>query len=221
MKRIILRKCLFWSIACSVFALDNYSHAATGHDHLVPVMSADIDRPYEKLVRSKLFVTRGEIARMVRIPGTVGVETVISVHQCNRQRDPVQFCVTMIEPSEMLWPFARDNRVPIRVTLKKCEAPLPAAAARAIAKTWSLMIADARPEANSERIWFEGMYQQFYVIDPTGRERRARVPKLLGKKPSALVELGNFLDTYCSVPPSMRSDLAKQIEKKAAAILKM
>jgi hypothetical protein len=128
--------------------------------------------------------------------------------------------VTFTEASERLWPFAWDNKVPTRVTAKKSEAPLSEAAALAIRKTWSAMIADARPEPNSDQIQFEGTRAQFYVIEPTGRERRAELPKEWGKKTAALLQLGVFLETYCSAPASMRPDGAKQIEKMAAALLK-
>jgi hypothetical protein len=171
------------------------------------------------MVRNKLFVTKEEIARMVELPGHVGVEDVVSLHRCNAKDEPAQFCVTFTEASETLWPFALDNKVPTRVTVKKSEAPLSEAAALAIQKTWSAMIAGARPEPNADRIFSEGLQAQFYVIDPTGRERRADLPKEWGKKTAALLQLGLFLETYCSLPPSMRPDGAKKIEKMAAALL--
>ncbi len=204
------RKYLVSSIVGSlIFAAASCCPGMTPDDHLVPFSSAfGIDTSYDKLVRRKLFVARGEIARMVQIPGYWGVERVISVHRCDSKRN--QFCVTIAEPPQMLWPFARDKKVPTHIKVQKCEASLPAAAARAIEKTWSAMIGDARPEANSDEIMFEGMRAQFYVIDPTGRESGAELPKQVGKKTAALLELGNLLITYCSLPPSMRPNNRKR-----------
>jgi hypothetical protein len=227
MKTLIVRSYLVWSILGSAIPTPQVPSSNIRDDHLVPLKADinirnihDLDRTYEKMVRSKLFVARGEIARMVQYPGTWGVETVVSVHRCNAKEDSAQFCVTITEASEMLWPFARDNKIPTHVTVKRCEAPLSEAAARAIEKTWSAMIADARPEADADRMIFEGTRAVYYVIDPAGRERRAEEPMLLEKKTSALSKLGLFLETYCSLPASMRPDGAKQIEKMAASLLK-
>src|SRR5437867_3297649 len=65
-------------------------------DHLVPIDSkGKLIEQYEKLVRNKLMVTPGDVARMVRLPGSFGVETVISIYRCREVERDAEFCITI------------------------------------------------------------------------------------------------------------------------------
>jgi hypothetical protein len=195
------------------------------NNYLVPVNAdreaREPEASYKKAVEEKLFLTPGEIARVVRLPGTVGVETVIAVY---RQQPPKQagYWVTVTQPSRSLWdPENRNGETNTKATtILRLDAPLPVTTALAIQKVWRAMLLGVREQPKSDEILLESSVQIFSAVNQDGKHLRGQLEGLGEGDTAALSDLANLLAAYCDSPASQRPHRARTIEEKATILLK-
>lgn len=219
-----------WVSACAVwFAVLALSHVNAGglpvDDHLLLVEEVnDAQSPegaYERLWRKKLLVTPGEIARSVHLPGSVGVETAVSVY-----RSPLsngEYRVTATQTSASLWrcvaPDAPEPVNPDSIEVERLEAPLAETTALAIQKVWRAMLLDVQKQPKSDEPLLESSTEIFSAAAPDGRLLTGQIQGLGKHNTAALSALANLLLQYCDSPETRRVEIAHRIEKAASVLL--
>lgn len=175
---------------------------------------------YKKAVEQKLFLTPGEIARVVRLPGTVGLETVVAVY---RRQPPkkAEYAVTVTQPSKSLWdPENKSEETAFQTTtILRLDAGLPKTTALVIQKVWKAMLLDVREPPESNKILLESSTQIFSTVGPNGKLLRGQLEGLGAGKTAALSNLVDLLVEYCDTPETGRVEIAHRIEKAASALL--
>jgi hypothetical protein len=133
--------------------------SGSDEDHLAPVEEALGSRAaYEQLWRGKLLVTPGEVARFVGLPGTVGVETTVSVYQAPGKKDSLagNYWVTATQASERLWnsvESAAERKIDLEtIHVERCDSPIEASTARVVHDLWLAMLARTRPQDANNQI---------------------------------------------------------------------
>lgn len=222
-----LFRLLAFSASISVLSVPQFqSLRAESRDdsYLTPINeereTREPEASYRKAVEQKLFLTPGEIARVVRLPGTVGVETVVAVY---RQQPPKQaeYAVTVTQPSKSLWdPENKSEETALESTsILRLDAGLPKTTALAIQKVWEAMLLDVREPSESDEILLESSTQIFSAAGPDGKLLRGQLEGLGAGKTAALSNLVDLLVEYCDTPETRRLEVAHRIEKAASALL--
>lgn len=194
-------------------------------DHLVPFEeAADAETPeaaYETLWRQKLLVTPGEIARSVHLPGTVGVETAVSVYRSPFSEG--EYWVTATQTSESLWAcVAPDAARPIdsnSIKVVELKARLPETTALALQKVWRAMLLGVREPPKSTEMLLEGSTEIFSAAAADGRVLIGQFQGLGQRNTAALSTLANLLLQYCDSPEAERVDIVGKIDKAASDLL--
>lgn len=201
------------------------SFAGKAGDYLMPLNDDDgIAGTYRKLYESKLFVTPGDIARYVSLPGLKGEgETSASIHQTIKKGGmPGNYWVTTLKSSGSLWdtlPQPGSKPSSLRaIRIQRCDAPIPESTARSIHKAWVAMLQRTRSAPLNE-VRGDSSNQIFAVRQARNRLLRAETHDF-GKNNMMLIELGEGLIGYCDTQPSKRMATAILIEKHALALLK-
>lgn len=126
----------------------SYAFAAKGtSDHLVPLNQYSTPE-YRRLYEKKLFITRGDIARFVYLPGAVDPEMVVSVYRqgAGSHEHPTRYWITVTKPSARLWLCihtgdekftGRKDLDPSTVLTSRADASLPESTAVAIHRLWT------------------------------------------------------------------------------------
>jgi hypothetical protein len=73
-------------------------------DYLIvedPKMDVGANAEYKKLYERKLFVTRGDLARYVQLPGPLA-QTEIAVSVYEQKKGPYKYWITLTEPAKRL-----------------------------------------------------------------------------------------------------------------------
>jgi len=210
---------LLFVIASLAMSLACRGQTAPRADYLIlpdPRQTNGADAEYTKLYERKLFITSGELARFVQLPGPLAKpEVVVSVQ---RKDSPEEYWVTLTEPSRRL-----ADCDPIDPTLRKIDpdtiqvsrfdAPLPKRTALALHSAWLGMLERARrdpcPECSGE-----GTTEIFSAKQESGKllEAYRLYP---GAKTLELTKLAGLLLEYCRGPAKERDKIARDIEKQA------
>jgi hypothetical protein len=209
----------------SLVFFQNPLSAESEQNYLVPVNEErEAGEPfasYRKTIEQKLFLTRGDMGRVVHLPGTIGVETVVSVYQKEPpERDA--YWVTVTQPSDSLWNPEGKNGESTSASAKvlRLDAPLPKSTALAIQKVWRAMLLGVREPPESKGVLVDSSTEIFSAAGEDGRLLRGQVEGLPRGNVAALSDLANLLATYCDSPASQRVHRAHTIEKKATILLK-
>jgi hypothetical protein len=201
--------------------------ATSTNDHLVPVVQyLGLAPLYRKLWQQKLFVTPGEIARYVQLPGSAGKEVAVSVYK-RRKREgglPGDYWATATQPavplSDCVAAAGVDKQLdPKTVEVRRWDAPLPKSTALVIQKLWLAMLSATGPEPEPDVIAVDSSTEIFFATDTRGRVLEAQAPVSPKGDALALVKVGNLLIDYCSAPAPQRPKLAEEIEKEALNLL--
>lgn len=222
-----LFRLLAFSASISVLSgpqFQSLSAESGDHSYLTPIdedrETREPEASYRKAVEQNLFLTPGEIARVVRLPGTVGVETVVAVY---RQQPPKQaeYAVTVTQPSKSLWdPENKKGDTALgSTTILRLDAGLPKTTALAIQKVWKAMLLDVREPPESNELLLESSTQIFSAAGPDGKLLRRELEGLGAGKTAALSKLVDLLIEYCDTPKTRRLEIAHRIEKAASTLL--
>jgi hypothetical protein len=222
-----LFRLLAFSASISLLSVPQFQSlcAASREDsYLTPIdedrETREPEASYKKAVEQKLFLTPGEIARVVRLPGTVGRETVVAVY---RRQPPKQaeYAVTVTQPSRSLWdPENKSEETALQsTTILRLDAGLPETTALAIQKVWQTMLLDVREPPASDELLLESSTQIFSAAGPDGKLMRGQLEGLGAGETAALSNLVDLLIEYCDAPESGRDDIAHKIDKAAGNLL--
>lgn len=223
--RHLARTVALSTLTLSIVLFQNPLFAESEQNYLVPVNEErEAGEPfasYRKVIEQKLFVTPGDMARVVHLPGTIGVETVVSVYQKEpRKRDA--YWVTVTQPSDSLWNPEGENKESTSASAKvlRLDAPLPKSTALAIQKVWRAMLLGVREPPESKGLLVDSSIEIFSAAGENGRLLRGQVEGLPRGNVAALSHLADLLMAYPETPESQRADAAQRIEKKATVLLK-
>ena len=216
--QIVLALCIGISPECRASSPDE--------DHLVPLKEVVGSRAaYQELWQRKLLLTPGETARFVSLPGTVGVETAISVYQAPGKENslPGDYWVTATQASERLWnsvaPGAEDRANPQTIRVERCDAPIAEATALAIHKLWLAMLSQSRPQQKSNEIVVDSSSEIFSATNSGGIVLEAESSTSPKQNTKALISIAASLLDYCDAPAAKRAELARTIKKTASKLL--
>lgn len=218
------------TVALSTFTLSlvlfqNPLFAESEQTYLVPVNEErEASEPfasYKKAIEQKLFLTSGDIARALHLPGTIGVETVVSVYQ-KEPHEGDAYWVTVTQPSDSLWNPEGENGESASASVKvlRLDAPLPKPTALAIQKVWKAMLLGVREPPESQGILVDSSTEIFSAAGEDGRLLRGQVEGLPRGNVAALSHLADLLIAYPDIPEPQRADAAQKIKKKAEALLR-
>ena len=153
-----LRKLLFLCVGVVYANLHSVEAAPKSeNDHLVPIPKySGAPGIYRKLCYDKLFVTPSETARFMQLPGSLEVETAVSLYRDSRKIDglPGGYWLTLTQPSTPLFgsvPYV-DVKKPVdlkTIQIRRCDAPLRESAALAVHDLWMKMLKQACKELGS------------------------------------------------------------------------
>lgn len=202
-------------------------HASrSSRDYLVPVQKAlGLSAAYEELWRQKLLVTPGEIARFVGLPGTVGVETTISVYREPGKEGslPGNYWVTATQASERLWNCVESGDQgqvdPNTITVKRCDAPVGESTALVMQKIWLAMLSQSRPQRQLHEIPVDSSREIFSAEDSEGRVLQGESSTAPKENTKALISIALSLLEYCGADVLGRATIAADIEKAASNLL--
>lgn len=181
---------------------------------------------YKALYERKLFVTNGDVARFISLPGTIGTERTVAVYRLPAKNGslPGNYWVTATETSAKLWPcisVSGQTRQPVdprTIKVRRDDAPLPASTAQVIHEVWLAML--VRQQSPSEHIIRgDSTTLIFSAVDSRGVLLRAQVDSLKGNTKD-LWGIGEDLIGYCRLPEAKRSAYARKLEKDARGLLK-
>jgi len=182
------------------------------------------DVSYRRLYEKKLFVSKGDMARYLFLPGLFGTEKSVAISCSASQNHGGQnlYAVTSTVASERLWNALQEayrKKTKIRaITIVRRTAPLPESTAKAIRRLWGAAIDSAiRPPSDDYRL--DSSIQIFSTIDSNGKMTRAETYGS-GVRNRMLIDLGERLITYCSLPVSIREQEALKIEARAKSLVK-
>lgn len=227
----VLRRLLPTCIVGFVFStgLDaaEVSPAASTNDHLVPIIEYLGSAPlYRKLWKEKLFVTPGDVARYVQLPGAAGREVAVSIYRQSKGQDDLRsdYWATATQSSVPLWdclPVAGAEKPidPKTVQIRRWDAPLPESTALAIHTLWLAILSGTRPESEPDTIAVDSTTEIFCATDASGRVLEAQTPVSPKENTLALVKIGNLLVDYCSASAPERTRIAGEIDKEARNLL--
>lgn len=216
--QLCFRRFFLGVISSSLLFLCGFSALAESRlDHLVPVdEQRERGEPfatYNKAIERNLFLTSGDIARVVRLPGTIGVETVVSVYSVQQAGD-LDYRITVTQPSKSLWNPEGARR---SVNIRRLDAPLPASTALMVQKAWAAMLHSMRESHGSDDL-VEASAQIFSIKE--GEKRlRGQAEGIPRGRVARLSRIADLLTGYCEHSPSRRKDLAIQIERECARLL--
>lgn len=224
MKRLLL---LTVEIGLGVgISLDCHATAPSTEDHLVPVKEAlGLSAIYQELWERKLLLSPGETARFVSLPGTVGVETAISVYQAPGKQNslPGNYWVTVTQATERLWGYiepGNEHRVdPLKIPVERCDAPIAAPAAIAMHKVWLTMLERCRPQEKSNEILVDSSREIVSAVDARGVVLRGESSTTPKENSKALTNIARSLMEYCEALVAKRAEIESNIEETACNLL--
>lgn len=217
---------LLMATLCLCTSLSNRASGSDA-DHLVPVEKALGTRAaYGELWQQKLLLTPGEVARFVGLPGTVGVETAVSVYRTPGKKDSLagNYWVTATQASERLWNCVErpgERKVDSNtIHIERCDAPIAKSTAIAVHKVWLAMLSQARPARHSNEIVLDSSREIFSATDSQGNVLQAESSTDPQANSRALIDIALTFLEYCGAPVEQRMSIAHKIEREASNLLK-
>jgi len=186
-------------------------------DHLIPV-EYRFDQSYQKLISTKLFVTRANL-QIVTLPAhaTKGESVVALCFECQATPD-TKVTVTRADRSFWSATFGQDPKFTKGPAPKisRCDAPIPTPSAEAIFKAVKKMVNETRPLRNRNNVVILDSTDTVFSIEANGRQSQGLLtPYASGKNGAAMRRLADLLQQYCASAPSHRAALLKGIETEA------
>ncbi|HEV2803756.1 MAG TPA: hypothetical protein VGW57_02380 [Chthoniobacterales bacterium] len=216
--QIVLVLCVGVSLECRASLPDD--------DHLVPLKEAvGSSAAYQELWQRKLLLTPGETARFVSLPGTTGVETVISVYQASGKENslPGDYWVTVTQASGRLWncvaPGPRDHVDPQTIRVERCDVPIAQTTALALHKLWVTMLSQSRLQQKSNEIVVDSSSEIFSATNSNGIVLEGESSTSPGQNTKALIGIATSLMEYCGAPVAKRAELTRKIKKSTSNLL--
>lgn len=181
---------------------------------------------YKNLYERKLFVTNGDAARFISLPGTLGTERTVAVYRLTAKEAslPGNYWVTATETSAKLWPCisvpgqTRQPVDPRTIRVRRDDAPLPASTAQLIHEAWVAMLM-RKQSPSGHIIRGDSTTLIFSAVDSRGSLLRGQIDSVKGNSKD-LWELGESLIEYCRAPASKRVEFARKIEKNSVRLLR-
>jgi hypothetical protein len=212
--QIVLALCVGISLECRA--------SRPNEDHLVPVKEAvGSSAIYQELWQRELLLTPGEIARFVGLPGTIGVETAVSVYQASGKENslPGNYWVTATQASDRIWNSVEGSLDPKTIRVERCDAPIEESIALAIHKLWLAMLSQSRPQQHSNEIVVDSSREIFSAANSRGIVLEGESSTTLKRNTKGLIKIALSLMEYCDGPASKRAELTREIEKTTLNLL--
>jgi hypothetical protein len=216
----------FWAIILLVLfqvSLGRRSVADEKADNLALIdaqSEAASEAEYKHLYESQLFLTPGDLARFVQLPGPLAdSEVAVSLHKTTKRGHASKYELTLTRSKIRLAdavstnPKRRDDMLKASPA-QRIDAPCPESMAMAINRLWLIMLKQAQPDPCAECI-AEGPSQIFSATAENGRLLRAMTPIKPLHDTIELTDLGRALVEYCDALPALRSALARRVEEQA------
>lgn len=217
------RRNLRW-LAPTIFAIGiaigRLAEGSNENDHLNPVRS-DLETGYRKFLADFLFITPGDVLRIVRLPSAASDgESAISI---SSRSTGVVFDITYTKANRNIWCAASelDGGFARRPTLdvRRRDATLLRSTAELIATKIRRAIERRAPIVKMGRIPIDGTEIMFSTTDQNGKEFTAMLdPIAEGRRSYALRRLEDLLRRYCEAEPAARGKLQQDIEVEAKAV---
>jgi hypothetical protein len=212
-------------VSLALFAI-LVSRASASTDHLLPIEKGLLDDhgtfgAYNRVWRKQLEVSPRDVVTYVSWPSLIGEETAVSLFRLPEQKG---YLVKYRKASKAIWNYFAPagqppSKSPYDVPIVKLQAVLPQSAGDQVHKVWLVMVRGAKPVPPGRDVYGEATSDFLFVTDQRGKQLRAQAPRDGGKNIKALLELENWLQLYCEVPPAERTKWAKKIERDADALL--
>ncbi len=194
-------------------------------DHLVPVNESFKDSEgklavYRRLTEGKLFVTSGNMARFLHLPGMGGVETAVSIYQDGDKKGGLAggCWLTLTQASRLLWTFmwhATDESGNLQsVEIERRDVPLPETTAEAVREAWLVMLMQSK-EPSRHLTTIDSSTEIYSAVNRSGRILSACSPPYASENTSALLDLTNKLIECCYLTATERSQKIRELETAA------
>lgn len=233
MKPLLAKRVL--RVAAAIFLVSTWLNwVFADSSHLVPVdpnFETGAGAEYRRLYETKLFVTGGDVARYIHLPGPImEIESVVSVdrQRANDRTARENYTVTVTRPSVRLWSCIATGEEKVTgrkvvdatsVTVVTHTAELPASTAETLHELWINMLQRAKPEACNECIK-EGTTELFSARDSESKVLRAELPANPSRNIADLLQIANSLMDYCDVRETERVAAARAISERASDLLR-
>jgi hypothetical protein len=200
--------------------------ARAADDDLVPLDASDVAKQgagaeYRKLYEQKLFLTRGDVARYVHLPGPLlEPEGVLSIYTNAGNRSTCH--VTWTEPSARLWDciatgeekiVGRVLRDPNTIFVRRHDAEMPQSTCRKVHAAWLAMLQHVARDPCAD-CSADGTTEIFSAAANNGSMLIAQLPPRIAPATGELLRLAEALVNYCQ-KPEHRIDLLKEIDERA------
>lgn len=210
----------FLLLLAACYRLSCGAQPPNSEDHLVTaelLFSKDpVTTAYRKVIEQTLYVTPGELARFIQLPGATNPETVVSVYKTSGANP--KYMVTCTQSSSSLWETVphpgtsvRKNGPQIRVS--RCDAEIPANLATSIHRIWFAMLTNVGPETvRHGQVYIDGTAEIFTAVEGN-RELHGSAPNKYPKngRVSDLISVAFLLQAYCDPPPEGRDVVAAKL----------
>lgn len=194
-------------------------------DHLVPCDQTFTDSEsklfaYLQLSKAKLFVTPGDMARFLYLPGIGGKETAVSIFRDGNRKGalPGGCWLALTQASRLLWTFALhpadDSGTLQSVTVERKVVPLPESTAQAVREAWLAMLMHSRQPSHPDPT-IDSSFEIYSAMSRSGRVLSACSPSRPGTNPSGLLNLTNKLIEYAYLKAPERLQKLDQVERSA------
>lgn len=183
-------------------------------DHLVVVKKSELSG-YRATLEAKLFVTPGDVARMIVFPPWQP-EFAVSVYSTPPASadDVTQYHVTVTRASANV----RSTGGPVQIV--RSDADLPASAALPLKEVWKQMIGRTRAYEAVEDSADDQAIVQFGLAEPYGQILRGELPPNPSSDISTFEGLGDVLVSYGEAKLEQRGALAEEIEAASKLLLR-
>jgi hypothetical protein len=195
------------------------------NDHLVP-LDGIVEPSYQTLLSQKLFVTRGDLVRIVILPSAASKGEVAIAIYSNSKTGADSVTVTCTKAKRNLWYAASDQNRGLSkntssIEIERSDAVFPNALAATVVKGATRMLNQCKPLDKTSDTFVDGTDIEVLIdSSPNKRVRGLLTPHARGRNGSALRELTEMLERYCKATSEDKKQLLRKIEGKANELAK-
>ena len=177
--------------------------------------SAVDEKAYRRVLKSKLFVTRADCARL-SVRSSSRPELALSVYSKRRHRSVPRpsYYVTLTEASKNIFRSVQDKSV-MTISIGRQTAKIPTDAAVALRELWRKLLTAANPSDAPPEFSVSGEAMEFSLDALPNPVSVDEIPALAKDETQMLERLRDLLTKYSTAELRERRVLAKKIKKNA------